>query len=274
MNSEEEEFLEANALLVDKFSLSETIETNDGRFSLNGSAVQWDETVIISNFSFRISSNAYGGIGGTSGSKFWKTCSVALASLILLSPFSLRNKQVIELGCGCSGLPGLASLATGAESVTFTDVDESALVMLRRNLNVNYDSIRTYLVEQNVSLGEAHVFASNWGHEKYEEDSMRSSLKYDIVIGCEIIYDAITVDDLVAGIVNMLSDGGQFVWGQMRSGRGKKVYICRINFNFLIFIFFILFSHFRLLHLPKKCIRLDFNFMTLVINRFPHWNKA
>ena len=58
----------------------------------------------------------------------------ALAQFVA-SQLQLNSKRIVELGCGCSGFPGIVSvLSSGASFVRFIDKEERALDVLRQNL--------------------------------------------------------------------------------------------------------------------------------------------
>ena len=95
--------------------------------------------------------------------------------------------RVLEIGCGL-GLAGIACLARGLE-VTFSDVDETALVFAAANARHNGYStgFRTRLLDFRCPTADA---------------------KYPVVIGSDLMYEERLVDPLVELLEAVLSPGG------------------------------------------------------------------
>jgi hypothetical protein len=171
----------------------------------------------------------------------------------------VHNHFVVELGCGSTGIPGIASLAAGAISVTFCDIDQDAITELSTNIQRNFPSIiaqrnsnLSYQVEIIPDQLPYDFITDNWKHLLLLPNPT-SHLSGDdqgkVIIASEIIYDAISITDLAHLIHNLLcinppleegrthhcvGEGkdecgktvcrdGVFVLCQSRSGRGKVV---------------------------------------------------
>ena len=94
--------------------------------------------------------------------------------------------RVLEVGCGL-GLAGIACLARGL-SVTFSDVDETALAFADANARLNgFTEFRTVPIDFRCPPDE---------------------VKYSVVIGSDLMYEERMVDPLVALLHAVLAPGG------------------------------------------------------------------
>jgi predicted nicotinamide N-methyase len=97
-----------------------------------------------------------------------------------------RPVSVLEVGCGL-GLAGLACLARGL-SVTFSDVDETALAFAAANARLNgFTEFRTLPIDFRAPPADA---------------------KYPVVIGSDLMYEERLVDPLVGLLRAVLAPGG------------------------------------------------------------------
>jgi predicted nicotinamide N-methyase len=95
--------------------------------------------------------------------------------------------SVLEVGCGL-GLAGIACLARGL-SVTFSDVDETALTFAARNARLNN-------------------FTSGFRTMPLDFRAPPDDVKYSVVIGSDLMYEARLVDPLVGLLRAVLAPGG------------------------------------------------------------------
>jgi predicted nicotinamide N-methyase len=97
-----------------------------------------------------------------------------------------RPVRVLEVGCGL-GLAGVAALARGL-SVTFSDVDETAVAFAARNARLNgFTEFRTGLLDFRCPPDD---------------------VKYPVVIGSDLMYEPRLVDPLVGLLRAVLEPGG------------------------------------------------------------------
>ena len=97
-----------------------------------------------------------------------------------------QSVEVLEVGCGL-GLAGIAALARGL-SVTFSDVDETALDFAAKNSRLNgYDVFRSMLLDFRAPPDD---------------------VKYPVVIGSDLMYEERLVDPLVCLLRAVLAPDG------------------------------------------------------------------
>ncbi len=216
MNQEEEEFLEANKLIRQLSGqdiclnnyIVDTRRLNEySNFDKANANIYAYETFALNNdIKFVLRHLVYG--GEQSGRKVWAEASLLISHLISTDLKSfITDKSIIELGCGCSGLPSLTALNSGAKSVIFTDYDKDALEDLKFNIqnNINHDLSNKY-----------SILHYDWNDLKDQIE-----IKFDIIIGCEIVYEYINIYELVFTIERLINDSGYFFWIQAINGRGK-----------------------------------------------------
>jgi 2-polyprenyl-3-methyl-5-hydroxy-6-metoxy-1,4-benzoquinol methylase len=116
-----------------------------------------------------------------------------LAAAIIREPWETYSQlsertrlDVLELGCGL-GLAGIAALARGL-SVTFSDLDETALEFAAGNARLN-------------GLTDFHTLALDFR-------SPPEGVKYPVVVGSDLIYQDRLVRPLVGLLRSMLAPGG------------------------------------------------------------------
>ena len=128
-----------------------------------------------------------------------------LSEYLIKNPSLVRNKRVLELGCGC-GLVGLVAAALGAKSVMMTDIDNQVPI-IQENINLNryLRSLKGRGIQD--SFNSCQVTCSSmWFGERVgdiEED------KYDVILGADIGYDVSLQEPiamtLYSGLVNKKS---------------------------------------------------------------------
>ncbi len=96
----------------------------------------------------------------------------AIALADYLSELDLKNKSILELGCGL-GLVGIAAAHYGAR-VLMTDYEDDALLFAKTNI---FKNIQQDLVSSNVQTG-----LLDWRNYCLNE-------KFDIILGSDILYE-------------------------------------------------------------------------------------
>jgi len=127
---------------------------------------------------------------GTTGLVTW-LAGEHLAKWCLANAQLFSQKRVLELGSGC-GLTGLAVMSLNqAKWFTFTDVHDSVLTYIQRNVEIN-DKLETSCCDvRYLSWDEP----SSWGNSSY-----------DIILGADIVFDVAIVPCLVDTLSFFLSD--------------------------------------------------------------------
>ena len=129
---------------------------------------------------------------GGEGLHLWEA-SVVLTRYCLQNKEIFKNKNIIELGTGC-GLLGISILKQIPEigHYTFSDYQESVI----NNLNTNL--IRNKLKENK----KYDILKLDW------RDYEKIDLKYDIILGSELIYQGGYIQELAKLINKLLKDDG------------------------------------------------------------------
>ena len=193
MNPEELEFEAADETLSSIFSMSDIVNIDDSNIYKKDEKgnILWTTIIeLFNNFDFELTSYAFMPNNEKLGSgvKFWGDASISCANKILENNSLFHNRTVLELGCGSTGLPGLVAAAFGSSCVDFLDIDPFSLSLMKRNLDANYDRIVSYRGNLQFTY---NLLSKSWS------DLINLGFKYDIVIGSEIIYDAVSVEELV-----------------------------------------------------------------------------
>ena len=231
---EDEEFEEAN-LVLQKISTSSSplapVYEGEEGFVYISSHV--DLPLIKSELEIRSCPYAVAGVSGQkvgNGMKFWDEASMTFAEMIQVEGFDdgrvNENGRVLELGCGATGVPGLALGCCGlATVVDFMDCDPMCL----RELSSN---IRRNLVKQHENReGDSELLAEfNILPTCTYEDIVRKGgvflddgqhVVYDVIIGCELVFDEVDIDLLAQCIMTLLMENNRFILCQSVKGRGK-----------------------------------------------------
>lgn len=101
---------------------------------------------------------------------------LALLRTLELSSSLVRNKSVLELGCG-TGLVALACAVLGARRVVATDHDEEVLALCRKNVAAH-----------GALAARVEVQAYAWGSGEVARSKLGGP--FDVVLGADITYDA------------------------------------------------------------------------------------
>ena len=131
-NRENEEFEEADLEIQSRFASSSphlTVESG-AQLSrgLTGEVYLTEVVRLSEDVRLELRSLAYGGkIGNVakvgSGRKFWADAGMLLARALIENTDRVVGRRVAEIGCGCTGLPGLVAAIAGAASIDFIDAD-------------------------------------------------------------------------------------------------------------------------------------------------------
>jgi len=108
-----------------------------------------------------------------------------------------RNKVCVELGCGCSALPGLAATALGASRVVLTDMD--VIIQsnaLQQNLKRNLDED---LVK------DISCVSYEWGTEPLPSDMSGAQL----ILAADCVYDIALVEPLLHSIEMLMNESAR-----------------------------------------------------------------
>jgi len=108
----------------------------------------------------------------------------ALVEYIVESPVAMRNKRVLELGCGL-GYPSIVCSKLGAKVVA-TDFHPDCLPLLRRNVSLN-------------ALQEFETYCLDWGQMERAE--------FDIVLGSDLLYEERNIESLAQGLARIRRPG-------------------------------------------------------------------
>jgi len=99
------------------------------------------------------------------------------------------GKVVIELGCGCSAVPGQVAASLGAQRVVLTDLD----------CIVESDTLRCN-IEQNDLTEDADLLPHKWG------DPIPTELSgVQLILAADCIYDLSLVEPLLLSILNVMT---------------------------------------------------------------------
>lgn len=103
---------------------------------------------------------------------------IGLAEFILLNPELVKNKRVVDFGCG-SGIAAIAAALTGAEEVICCDLDDDALLASALNIELNCIG--------NPSLNQIKFSYSN---------DISAIDDIGLLLAADVLYDISAEDDL------------------------------------------------------------------------------
>jgi len=130
----------------------------------------------------------------TTGFYIWGASIVMSRWLVNDSNIINEHDSVLELGAGCGTIGISLSTHKKPRKVTLTDINKLTLENLKRNVAKNSDAA-------NIS-----VEYLNWCDERSFPDE-----KFDVLIGCDIIYGEEFVDDIFNVVNKLLTAKGKFL---------------------------------------------------------------
>lgn len=131
------------------------------------------------------------------GAMLWPA-SIALAHALLADANALRGKRVLELGAG-TGIPGIVASTFGAD-VLQIDRSEIALHLCARNKERNRAS-------------SIEVRDVDW-------DTFESDVKFDLILGADVLYAETMHDRLRAICDDYLAPGGKVLFADPLRSQG------------------------------------------------------
>ena len=114
-----------------------------------------------------------------------------------LSKLDIRKKRVIEYGAG-TGIGGLSFLLSNDDAIVpsfvcFTDYDEHALEVCKRNCELN-----------NIHGSSYSIKALTWGRDQTEGE-------FDVALATDVLYDVDLIDPLFATVSKAIPIDGLFI---------------------------------------------------------------
>ena len=114
-----------------------------------------------------------------------------------LSRLEIREKRVIEYGAG-TGIGGLSFLMSNDDSIVpsfvcFTDYDERALEVCKRNCELN-----------NVRESNYSIRALTWGRDE-------TGCEFDIALATDVLYDVDLIEPLCVSVSKAIPLDGLFI---------------------------------------------------------------
>ena len=131
--------------------------------------------------------------GAVVAASLLEECSNAGSALRFRDQLNPKGKVVVELGCGCSALPGQVAAALGAERVVLTDleciIDSSDTSVLRRN------------IENNGLGSDVDLLPHRWS------DSIPTELSgVHLILAADCIYDLSLVEPLLSSVSSIMTE--------------------------------------------------------------------
>ncbi|KAG5670606.1 hypothetical protein PVAND_000856 [Polypedilum vanderplanki] len=136
---------------------------------------------------------------GTTGLKVWEA-SITLTNFIIQNKEYFRDKSIIELGSGCSGLVGLSLLKLcDCKQIFLSDCHESVMNTLQENLLLNLRDEKLEKYESSVLVKE-RIYVNNkteigilnipWENAEEMSEELSKICQPDIILAADIIYDS------------------------------------------------------------------------------------
>ena len=120
---------------------------------------------------------------------------------------AMQGRSICELGAG-AGLPGIAAAAyCGAESVLLTDLFETTVDNLNRNIEMNKNVLTASVTAKAVDWNDANTWPSQ---------------KFGVVLGSDLVYCQEMVPSLITMVAAMLAEDGVFLY-VARSRMGSSI---------------------------------------------------
>ncbi|KAK7686700.1 hypothetical protein QCA50_010300 [Cerrena zonata] len=146
--------------------------------------------------------------GGTTGLKTWPA-SLTLASYLIKNPDIVRNKRVLELGCG-AGLLGIVAATVQSSrtergtqtSITLTDVRPDVLERCQHNFQLpcNKSSRNPHIRVETLDWEESSSQAR--AHSDFQ--TKLAEMDAELVLGADIVFDPDLIPALASTLVSVL----------------------------------------------------------------------
>lgn len=146
-------------------------------------------------------------MGDSTGLRAYSGVHVAIRSLARYPPL-VNNMNVIELGCGVGAFGLLGTRPAEPNLMVFTDGEQRAIEILQKNIDyVKPKTITGVISTQILPWGD--ISAINGALDKCE--ACCSTRKFDVVLGCELMYFNTDLDLLVNTVLSLINNTGLFI---------------------------------------------------------------
>ncbi|XP_039253374.1 protein-lysine N-methyltransferase EEF2KMT-like [Styela clava] len=150
---------------------------------------------------------------GTTGLNTWQGAKV-LAEWCLCNPGLIKNKKILELGCG-AGFSGIMTLKTCQPlSYTFTDYHSEVMSLLCHNVKMNFDAkFCDSFTEKNPSeidnlklfdIDNISVKSLDWTDSDDTDALIKENGPFDIVFAADVVFDPAILNHLVKTVRSVL----------------------------------------------------------------------
>lgn len=123
----------------------------------------------------------------------WSAATKACCAALIQDPSIVRDKVVLEVGCGL-GVLGIFCAKLGAAKVIFNDRDNGALKLAQQNITLN-------------EVENCEVLEQDWSADEWPE--------VEVVVGSDVLYVSSSAEAL-AGLVSRLSPTPTLLLGHER----------------------------------------------------------
>lgn len=133
------------------------------------------------------------GVDNTGNVCIWPSEEV-LAYLVTQNPDLIRDKTVLELGAGMTGLAGMCCSLVGARKVVITDGNPDCVERLKECIEMNKETLGTDIqASLLVWNSEDHGLIERFGH------------KFDLIISADCLFFTTFHDDLIHVVESLLA---------------------------------------------------------------------
>lgn len=145
--------------------------------------------------------------GDSTGLRAYSGVHVAIRSLVKY-PSLVDDKNVIELGCGVGAFGLLGTRTAIPNFIMFTDGEQRAIEILQKNIDH---------VKPNTATGVVSKQLLPWGDVGLIQGALDkcqaccNTRKFDVVLGCELMYFNTDLDLLVNTVLSLTSNTGLFI---------------------------------------------------------------
>ncbi|KAK3280404.1 hypothetical protein CYMTET_11750 [Cymbomonas tetramitiformis] len=160
---------------------------------------------------------------------YWATLwpsSICLASLLLAETSLVAGKEVCDLGSGL-GLAGVGAALAGAQQVTMCDREPLALKCIQRTAGLNGLNYLTKDMEGMQASRESFVSTAvlDWDDEEPDVG------KFDVVLACDVLYQAAAVAPLAQIVPKLLARDGMLILADPpeRTPENRRNFVKMVN---------------------------------------------